>query len=167
MIAQPIEPRPPAFETAAARSTVPNPAIGACTMGCSISNSSTTRRSFHITHLLPATSGSAAVDMHDLACDKGSSLQIYHGIDDLLYFAHAAHRLQACEEAVRLRRMHRSFDRTRRDGVDADVPGRVLDRERAGDRVEPALGEGRERRRQRGHRLLGDRSSYVHDVTRA
>src|SRR5215475_2975963 len=143
MIAQPIEPRPPVFETAAARSTVPNPAIGASTMGCSISNSSATRRSDHMTHLLPATSGRAAVDMHDLAGDKGRSLQIHHGIDDLLCLAHAAHRLQACEEAMRLRCMHRSYDRTRRDGIHADVPGCVFDRERAGNRVEPTLGEGR------------------------
>src|SRR5215470_20069099 len=108
MIAQPIEPRPPAFETAAARSTVPNPAIGASTMGCSISNSSTIRRSDHMTCLLPAPGGRAAVDMHDLAGDKGRPLQIHHGVDDLLCLAHAPHRLQACEEAVRLRSMHRS-----------------------------------------------------------
>src|SRR5262245_32472457 len=106
MTAQPIEPRPPAFETAAARSTVPNPAIGASTMGWSISNRSTRRRSVNITHLLPAASGRAAVDMHDLAGDKGRSLQIHHGINDLLCLAHATHRLQTCEEAVRLRRMH-------------------------------------------------------------
>jgi hypothetical protein len=48
MVAQPIEPRPPASATAAASSTVPNPAIGASTIGCSISNSSTRRRSGHI-----------------------------------------------------------------------------------------------------------------------
>src|SRR5215471_11602796 len=107
MMAQPIEPRPPAFDTAAARSTVPNPAIGASTMGCSISNSSTRRRSGHMTYLLPVTGGRAAVDMHDLAGDKGRSLQIHHGIDDLLCLAHATHRLQTCKEAVRLRRMHR------------------------------------------------------------
>jgi hypothetical protein len=43
--------------------------------------------------------------MHDLAGDKGRSLQIHHCIDDLPYLAHAAHRLQSCEEAVRVRRM--------------------------------------------------------------
>src|SRR5262247_18229 len=109
MMAQPIEPRPPAFETAAARSTVPNPAIGASTMGCSISNSSATRRSDHMTHLLPATSGRAAVDMHALPGDKGRPPQIHHGFDALLCLAQAAHRLRVCEEAVRLRRMHRRY----------------------------------------------------------
>src|SRR5215472_11731219 len=94
MVAQPIEPRPPAFATAAASSTVPNPAIGASRIGCSMLNSSTRRRSGHIARLLPTAGGPAAVDMKDLAGDERRLLKIHHGVGDLLRLTHSAHRLQ-------------------------------------------------------------------------
>src|SRR6516162_2654220 len=45
---QPSEPKPPPAQTAAASSTVPRPAIGASTSGCSIPRRSIRRRSGHI-----------------------------------------------------------------------------------------------------------------------
>jgi hypothetical protein len=44
-VAQPIEPRPPALQTAAASAGVVNPLIGACTIGWVIPSSS--RKSVH------------------------------------------------------------------------------------------------------------------------
>src|SRR3984885_13881458 len=91
--------------------------------------------------LLPAAGGPAAVVMKDLAGDERRLLQIHHGVGDLLHLTHSAHRLQPAEKAVRLRRMHRRLDRTRRNGVHPNVTAGIFDRERARDRVEPALGQ--------------------------
>ena len=48
VMAKPIEPRPPALQTAVARSTVPKPAKGDNRIGCSICKTSISRRSAHI-----------------------------------------------------------------------------------------------------------------------
>src|ERR1700719_1936264 len=98
--------------------------------------------------LLPAAGGPAAVDMKDLAGDERRLLQIHHGVGDLLYLTHSAHRLQPAEKAVRLRRMHRRLDRAWRNGVHPNMTAGIFDRERASDRVEPAFRQRRKRGRQ-------------------
>src|ERR1700722_2277549 len=117
--------------------------------------------------LLPAAGGPAAVDMKDLAGDERRLLQIHHGVGDLLYLTHSAHRLQPAEKAVRLRRMHRRLDRSWRNGIHPNMTAGIFDRERARDRVEPAFGQRRKRGCQCCHRLFGNGLRDVDDVARA
>ena len=112
IVAQLIEPKPPASQNDAASPTVPTPVMGASTSGYSILKRSISRRSGHmISHSSsPAVGAHSAVDMQDLACDEGRLFEIEGGIDDVLRLAHSAHGLQASEERMRLGRMHRCLD---------------------------------------------------------
>src|ERR1700733_7087497 len=71
-----------------------------------------------------------AVDVQDLAGDERRRLQEEDAVDDVADLAHMPDwgELRA-EPDVALRRMHRRLDDARRDGVDPDATGRVLDGE--------------------------------------
>ena len=55
----------------------------------------------------------AAIDMQNFAGDKAGLLKKEHGLDDVVYFAHPAHGVQAGEEGIRFLRMHRRPDDAR------------------------------------------------------
>src|SRR5689334_3776426 len=90
----------------------------------------------------------AAVDVQDLAGDERGVLEEDDGVGDVADRAEPADRVQAGQELVGLGRVHGGGDDAGRDRVEADAAGRVLDGQGLGRRVEAALGERGERRRQ-------------------
>ena len=89
----------------------------------------------------------AAVDVQDLAGDERGALQVERpprrrrSISPIRPTG-----CRAREELVGLLGVHRGLDDARRDGVDADAAGGVLDRQRLGGRLQAALGQRGQRR---------------------
>lgn len=79
-----------------------------------------------------------AVDVQDLPDDERSVLEVDDRLDDIANLTHPAKRVELGEGFVRLGRVHRGADDAERDGVDPDAAGRVLDRQRLGDRISAA-----------------------------
>jgi hypothetical protein len=72
----------------------------------------------------------ATVDVQDLSRDVRSRLQEQDAVDDVADLANASERGKPVTELlVAVRRVHRRLDDARRDGVDPDAAGSVLDGE--------------------------------------
>src|SRR5277367_6874822 len=98
IVAQPIDPRAPASQTAAASPTVANPAIGAWTMGCSIWKRSIRRRSGHIapSYQRPAEAPPSTCKISPVTNVAFS--RIHHGVDHILRLADTAQGLQTISD---------------------------------------------------------------------
>src|SRR5690349_20266320 len=82
----------------------------------------------------------AAVDVHDLACDVGRRLEEEDAGHDVADLADPSERGEpVAEPRVAFGRVYRCLDDARRDSVDADAAGGVLDGQRPGGRVQSAL----------------------------
>src|SRR4029078_121834 len=100
--------------------------------------------------LVPCTS--ATVHMQDLAGDEAGILQIEDRVDDVVDLAETTDRMQCRQGVVGRRMVHRGADYPEGDSVTADTAAGVFYRQRLGYRVQPALGQ---RRQRRGHRRVG------------
>jgi hypothetical protein len=69
----------------------------------------------------------AAVDVQDFAGDEGRGLQEENAADDVADLAHMAEGVERAERLVALRRMPGRLDDARRDGVDPNAVGGLLD----------------------------------------
>ena len=77
--------------------------------------------------------------MQDLAGDERRLLQVQDRLDDVVDLGHTPERMLCGERAAGVLRMHQGAHHAERDGIDADVPRRVLDRQRLGRRDQAAL----------------------------
>ena len=106
--------------------------------------------------------GLAAVDVQDLPGDVRRCLQEQDAVDDVADLADAAERRKLVTESViAFRRVHRRLDDARRDRVDPDAAGGVLDGQRPGGRGQAALGQRGQHRGRAGVRDLRDRGRDV------
>ena len=94
-------------------------------------------------------------------------LEVDHRVDDVAHLAHPADREQFAEGLVVLLGMHRSLDDARRDSVDANAAGGVLDRQRLGSGLHAALGQRRQHRRNVGVGVVDQAGGDVDDVAAA
>ena len=85
----------------------------------------------------------ATVHMQDLAGDEAGILQIEDRVDDVVDLAETTDRMQFRQGVVGRRIVHRGADHPEGDGVRADAAAGVLDSQRLGHRVQPALGQRR------------------------
>src|SRR5579863_4957199 len=69
----------------------------------------------------------AAVDVQDFAGDEGRGLQEENAADDVADLAHMAEGVERAKRLVALRRMPGRLDDARRDGIDPNAVGGVLD----------------------------------------
>ena len=84
----------------------------------------------------------SAVYVQDLSGDVRRGLQEQDAVHDVADLAHPPERGKPVTEAfVAFRRVHRGLDDARRDGVDPDAAGGVLDGQRPGGRGQAALGQ--------------------------
>ncbi len=91
--------------------------------------------------------GLPAVDVQDLAGDERGALEVEDPVDHVADLAEPAEWVKAGHALVGGGVVRRGPDDPERDRVDAHAARRVLDRQRAGDGGESALGQRRERRR--------------------
>src|SRR6202521_3551876 len=116
-----------------------------------------------ILFMLPPTSVRSTVDVEYFSADLACVREVQDGVGDIIHVRKLSHRLQRPEKIFRIVLVHRCVHdswgyRVESDPVLGIFDGQALDR-----RVQPALGDHRNRRVHSCDRLIGERGGDAHE----